>query len=195
MSWMESLIWTDYRLAIVFAILAPLILLLWAFIQRNDPIQLLMVIYFRVASLMAITVYLMIAAMPLSFIAALAARVLVLISLWFWVDLNEEIDEQLPDPLKFSFVSWRWLISFYHGLGTIALVPFLRCAFVAAPLQDASCRIWLDPPWLFKSYFHADADEKFLGLVGFVGLLVYAGYLSYFVLVKLNRQGRSALEN
>jgi len=44
--------------------------------------------------LLAITIYLLIAALPVGFISGLMARILIPISLWFWVDLNEEIEDQ-----------------------------------------------------------------------------------------------------
>ena len=53
-----------------------------------------MTIYWRVASLLAITVYLMIGGLSVSFVTALLAKILIPLSLWFWVDLNEEIREQ-----------------------------------------------------------------------------------------------------
>jgi len=48
--------------------------------------------------LLAITIYLLIAALPVGFISGLMARILIPISLWFWVDLNEEIEDQ-PEGL------------------------------------------------------------------------------------------------
>ena len=76
-----------------------------------------------------ITVYLMIGGFGISFIAALMARVLIPISLWFWVDLNEEIREQPDSILKLSFNSWRWAVTIYNVIGSAILLPFLPCAF------------------------------------------------------------------
>ncbi|HEY9858615.1 MAG TPA: DUF3177 family protein [Candidatus Obscuribacterales bacterium] len=192
--WFEPLVWTDYRLALLFAVLFPLILLIWAFVQKNETIQHLLAIYWRVSSLLAITVYLMIAAVPLSFISGLMARVLIPIALWFWVDLNEEIDDQSRTPLKLTFNSWRWAMTVYSALGALASLPFLQCAISQAALNTRFCRVWFDPPLLFKQYFHANTSIRFLGFLGVVGLLVYVACLSYFVLVKLSKQGRSATQ-
>ena len=73
---LQSLIWTDYRLAVVFTVLWPLVLLIWALIARAEVLQQLLVIYWKVSSLLAITVYLMIAGLPFSFLTAVMARVL-----------------------------------------------------------------------------------------------------------------------
>nr|WP_290223588.1 DUF3177 family protein [Trichocoleus desertorum] len=192
--WFEPLVWTDYRLALLFAVLFPLILLIWAFVQKNETIQHLLAIYWRVSSLLAVTVYLMIAAVPLSFVSGLMARVLIPIALWFWVDLNEEIDDQSRSPLKLAFNAWRWAMTVYSALGALLSLPFLQCAISQASLNTRFCRVWFDPPLLFKQYFHANTSVRFLGFLGVVGLLVYVACLSYFVLVKLSKQGRSATQ-
>lgn len=192
--WFEPLVWTDYRLALLFIVLFPLVLLIWAFVQKNEAIQHLLAIYWRVSSLLAVTVYLMIAAVPLSFVSGLMARVLIPIALWFWVDLNEEVEDQPRTPLKFTFTAWRWAVSVYSALGALASIPFLQCAISQSALNTRFCRVWFDPPLLFKQYFHANTSVRFLGFLGVVGLLIYVACLSYFVLVKLARQGRSATQ-
>lgn len=192
--WFEPFVWTDYRLAILFTVLLPLILLIWAFTQKNEAIQRLLGIYWRVASLLAITLYLMIAGMPIGFLSGLLARILIPISLWFWVDLNEEIDDQPAGGLKLVFTSWRWAVTLYHTLGFIALLPFIKCAFSQPTFKTGYCDVWLNAPRLFKEYFHANTSERFLGFLAFTGLIVYVIYLSYFILVKLGKQGRSATQ-
>ena len=191
-SLLQSLIWTDYRLAVVFTVLLPLILLIWAFVKKADSIQQLLIIYWRVASLLAITVYLMIGGLSVSFISALMARVLIPISLWFWVDLNEEIADQPATPLKFTFNAWRWAVSIYNVLGAIALLFFLPCAFSVEQFRSPVCQAWLEAPLLYKEYFHAPSEFRFLGFLGIVGLVIYVFYLGYFVLIRLGKQGRSA---
>jgi len=192
--WFEPLVWMDYRLAVLLSLVMPLILMIWAFVQKNDTIQHLLTIYWRVASLLAITVYMMIAALPVGFVSGLIARVLILIGLWFWVDLNEDLDHQSEMPLRWTFTSWRWAMTVYNLLGALAQIPFLTCAVSKSPLDTRFCQIWLDPPLLYKEYFHHNTDARMLGVLGFLALLVYVSYLSYFVLVKLAKHGRSALD-
>lgn len=192
--WFQPLVWTDYRLAILFTVLMPLILLIWAFVQRADAIQRLLIIYWRVSSLLAITVYLMIAAWPIAFVSAFLSRILIPISLWFWVDINEEIDDQPQRPLKLALTAWRWAMTIYCVLGTLALIPFLSCAFSKGAIDTPFCAAWLEPPLLYKQYFHPRYTPQFLGFLGTVGLLIYVLYFSYFVLIRLGKQGRSAME-
>ncbi|BAT51797.1 hypothetical protein NOS3756_07260 [Nostoc sp. NIES-3756] len=190
--WFRQLVWIDYRLAVLFLMLIPLILLVWAYVQQAQGIQKLLTIYWRVSSLLAITVYLMIAQYPVSFISGLIGQILIPISLWFWVDLNDEIEYQPSGALKLTFTSWRWAVSVYSILGTIALIPFVGCAFSGNVGQNPACSVWFEAPLVFKDYFHHNSKPAFLGFLGIVGLIIYVLYLSYFVLVKLGKQGRSA---
>ena len=192
--WFRPLVWMDYRLGLLFTVVIPLILLIWAFVQKAEVIQRLLTIYWRVVSLFAITIYLLIATLPVGFISGLMARILIPLSLWFWVDLNEEIEDQPRGALKVAFTSWRWAISVYSLLGAIAQVPLLQCAVSKNVIDIPLCRAWLEPPLLFKEYFHANSTAQFLGFLGIVGLVFYVVCLSYFVVVKLGKQGRSAIQ-
>ena len=192
-SWLRSLVWTDYRLAILFTVIIPLILLIWALVRRAESIQRLLMIYWRVASLLAITVYLLIASLPIGFASSLLARILIPISLWFWVDLNEDIRDQPQRPLKLAFTSWRWAVTIYCILSSLASLPFLSCAFSSGAIATPSCQAWLEPPFLFRQIFHSGYKPGFLGFFGVLGLAIYVIYLSYFVLIRLGKQGRSAI--
>jgi hypothetical protein len=193
-SLLSSLIWTDFRLAVLLTVLVPLVLLIWAFVQRSDGVLGLMVIYWRVASLLAITVYLMIVALPISFASGWLARVLIPVSLWFWVDLNDDVaDMAVWKPLRLAFTSWRWAVSIYCGIGAIFSATFLDCALRdRVGILGSRCALWLNPPYGFKQIFHANTDEKLLGFFGIVGLIVYVLCFGYFTVVRLGRQGRSA---
>ena len=50
--WFQPFIWTDYRLAIVFTVIIPLVLSIWALLKQVDAIGRLFIIYWRVASLL-----------------------------------------------------------------------------------------------------------------------------------------------
>lgn len=189
--WFRPYIWMDYRLELLFALIIPVILLIWVFVQKAEPMQRLLMIYFRVASLLAITIYLMIGGFGVGFISALMARILIPIALWFWVDINDEIEYHPQCPLKLVFTSWRWATTVYCSLGALALLPFLRCAFSANMLKTPYCSVWLEAPLVFKNYFHHKSTPAFLGFLGIVTLGFYIVYLSYFVAFKLSRYGRS----
>jgi Protein of unknown function (DUF3177) len=191
---LRSLVWMDYRLAVVFTVLVPLVLSIWAFVRQVEVMQRLMLIYWRVSSLLAITVYLLIGGLPIGFITGLMARILIPIGLWFWVDLNEEISDQSQTSLKLALTSWRWAVSVYCGLGAIAALPFLPCALSSETFGQPFCQVWLDPPFLFKEIFHRNLTPPFLGFIGILALIVYLIYLGYFVFIRLAKQGRTAIE-
>ncbi|MFM7405118.1 MAG: DUF3177 family protein [Cuspidothrix sp.] len=190
--WFRPYVWMDYRLSLLFILIIPLILLIWAFVQKADSMQRLLMIYFKVASLLAITIYLMIGNFSASFISALMGRILIPISLWFWVDINDEIEYYPNGVLKLIFSSWRWATTVYSILGAIALIPFVSCAFSTTAIKTSYCSVWLEAPLIFKDYFHHNSKPAFLGFLGIVGLGFYVVYLSYFVVFKLNKHGRSA---
>ena len=191
-SWYHPLIWMDFRLAIIFTVLVPLILLLWAVAQKNEAIQTQLIIYWRVASLLAISVYLAIGSLTISLVAGFVAQILIPISLWFWADINEEIADLSPRPLKLAFTAWRWATSLYCSLSALFVFPFLHCAI--GPARTSACQAWLQPSWLYYQFFHANSNPDFLGLfIGGLGLVIYTLYLIYFVVVRLGKQGRSAM--
>lgn len=193
-TWLPSLVWTDYRLALLFTVIFPLALLIWAFVEKAEVVQRLLFIYWRVASLLAIAIYLMIGAVPVGFFAGWFARILIPISLWFWVDLNEEISELPQKLLGLAVKTWRWAVSVYCVLGAMAQIPALRCAFLPSNemVDQPFCRTWLDAPWLFREFFNAGMKPYTLGLLASLALGVYIVYLAYFVFFRLGKQGRSA---
>ena len=190
----KSLAWTDSRLALLFSVLIPLALLIWSAVQQIPSIQRLLIIYWRVASLWMITVYLLIPVWEIGYITGLATRILIPISLWFWVDLNDEIRDLPKSKLKLSTTTWRWAMTLYCVLGAIVNGFFVSCAFSDDPGAETFCRIWLEAPWQYKAIIHPNATTGFLGFLGMTGLIVYIIYLAYFLLFRLIKQGRIALE-
>lgn len=192
--WFRPLVWTDYRLAVIFTVILPLIFLVWALLQKVESIQRLLIIYWRVASLLMITVYLMIASWPIAFITSFAARILIAIALWFWADLNDEIKDLPKSLLKLTFTAWRWAVTIYALLGAIAILPFYPCVFTANTIKQPFCEVWLEAPWQYKSWIHPNLAPSVVGFFGIVGLFFYVLYLGYFLIFRLGKQGRSALE-
>lgn len=195
--WLETVVWTDYRLALLFAVVMPLILLLWSTIRGNDVIQRLLIIYWRVSSLLAISVYILIAALPIGFVTGFLARILVALGLWFWVDVNEALADLPKSPIRLVTRSWRWALTIYFLGASLAQIPSLGCAFRSRNqvLADGMCRIWLKAPWGFQALMHPTTTAGFLGFLGIVGLIIYVLYLGNFVLFRLGKQGRLAFDD
>lgn len=190
----RQLAWMDYRLAVIFTVITPIVLLIWSFVAKVESMQRLLGIYWKVASLLMVTVYLLIPSWSIGYLTGLLSRILIPISLWFWIDLNEEIRDQPANKLKLVFTSWRWAMTAYCTVGALVNVPFVGCAFSAATRQGAYCQVWLEPPLRYQQIFHANSSAGFLGFLGVVGLIVYGVYLFSFAVFRLGRQGRIAIE-
>ena len=90
----RALVWLTYRLAATFAVGLPLGLLIWSAWRRDAMVLRLLGLYWKVASLMGISVLLLVDERPLGYLTAVVAPVLMVVSVWFWVDLNEELADQ-----------------------------------------------------------------------------------------------------
>ncbi len=189
------LIWLDYRLAVIVSIVIPLVLIIWSAFKRVDAINRLLIIYWRVASLLIITVYLLIPGWSIAFFTGFAARCLIPISLWFWVDLNDEIKDLPPSPLKLATTTWRWAITIFSCFAILVNIPFLSCGFNGIAGAGGFCEVWLQPPLYYKAWFHANSNTGFLGFLGILGLVAYVMYFLSFLIFRLARQGRSALDH
>ncbi|WP_228016690.1 MULTISPECIES: DUF3177 family protein [Synechocystis] len=189
------LIWLDYRLAVIVSVFIPLVLVIWSAFKRVDAINRLLIIYWRVASLLMVTVYLLIPGWSLAFFTGFAARCLIPVSLWFWVDLNDEIKDLPPSPLKLATTTWRWGITIFSCFAILVNIPFLSCGLNGIGGAESFCQVWLQPPLHYKAWFHANSNTGFLGFLGIIGLVAYVIYFLSFLVFRLGRQGRSALDH
>lgn len=195
----RTLVWLDYRLAALFAVGLPLVLLIWASVRQERALQRLLGIYWKVASLLLIAVLLLTDNRPLGYVVAVLAHVLVVVSLWFWVDLNEELADLPPwRPLPFVVRSWRWGLSVFGLLGTGLSALALRC--LGGALGRPLCRAWLEAPddvhggfaRVFGFLFGGTWTGAIAAFVGYVALVAYVVGLLQWLLVRLPRQGRVA---
>lgn len=176
MTMAQSLVWWDFRVAVLLTVLVPLLLLVVA--RPIPPLFRLLVTYWRVSSLLAITVYLMIGGLPLSFITGTAARLLIIGSLWFWRGLSVAIELNPAWPCRL-FRIWRGLVTVYMAIGACFSGIYLPCAFIQ-PL-DSGCTVWFAPPLAYRALFHPQLDPQLLGGLGLVGLAAYLIILAIFI--------------
>lgn len=195
------MVWMDYRLATVFGAGLPLVLLLWAALRQEGALVRMMGLYWKVASLMVISVLLLTDARPLGYLTSLLAQLAVILTIWFWADLNEELADMPPwRSLPLTLRVWRWALTatclFGLGLGLSALPCFLESG------TEATCAVWLEAPLrlhgilsqLFSFLFGAHWTPAVAAFVGYLALVAYAiGFLQWLI-VRLPRQGRVAGE-
>ena len=138
----RALVWLTYRLGATVALGLPLVLLIWSAWRRDAVVMRLLGLYWKVASLMAISLLLLTDQRPLGYLTAVVAPVLMVVSVWFWVDLNEELSDQPTwRPLPLTVRLWRWAFSGFALLSVVMSVTALGC--VEAPALRA-CAPWLE---------------------------------------------------
>ena len=195
----RTLVWLDYRLAAGFALGLPLVLLVWSALKREQALTRLMGIYWKVASLLLITVLLLTDNRPLGYLLAVLSQLLVVISVWFWVDLNEELADLPPwRPLPFVVRAWRWGLTVFGVLGAALSAVALSC--VGGGLTRPICRVWLEAPddlhggvaSVFDFVFGGSWTAAIAAFVGYVSLVAYGVGLLQWLVVRLPKQGRVA---
>ena len=198
-AFLQQLIWAEYRAAVVLTIVLPLVLLIWATVRREGAISRLLNLYWKVSSLLAITVLLLAGAEPMAFAAAVAAHLLILGSLWFWEDINDELAD-LPPWRALPLVTriWRWSLTVFTAMGCVASVASLNClgGWQASPV----CNLWQHPPDSFSQLlgnglnflFGAPWATEGAKAAGWFCLVIYAGFFLQWLLVRWPRFGRVA---
>lgn len=190
----RQLVWLDYRLALLFIVFVPFGLMCWAFRTNSEAIKRSLLLYWRVASLVLITIYLAIGNLGISFISGIIAEILIILALWFWQDLNEDI-EASRKSLKPIYLGWRWATTAYCSLSVVFRLFFANCAFVKFDQLSDNCKIWFEPPLSFSNVFHHGVPVENLTFVGAVGGIIYALYLFSFLAFSLPKTGRIAFRD
>ena len=107
--WIRALVWTDFRLAVTLFVVAPFMLLSWSVLacrpaalggrERSATAEVAlryMTSYWQASSLLLITVALNIQEDPLGVPTGLIAQAMIIVSLWWWKDLNGEMQSARP---------------------------------------------------------------------------------------------------
>jgi len=196
----RTLVWLTYRLAAMFALGLPFVLLIWASVRREASMVRLLTIYWKIASLLAISVLLLTDQRPIGYLTTFLAPLLMVASVWFWVDLNEELADLPPwRPLPLTVRIWRWALS---GFGLMAAAMASTSLACVKDVVGANCRVWLEAPQglhrvaerLFDFVFGGQWTEAVAAFIGYVALVAYVVGLLQWLLVRLPRQGRVAGE-
>jgi hypothetical protein len=195
----RSLVWLDVRLGVLFAVALPLVLLIWC-VRRQEPALLrLLSLYWKTASLMLIALLLLVDGRPIGYPLLVIAPLLSLTTLWFWVDLNEELADMPPwRPLPLTVRIWRWSLTLVSLLTSGFALTALPCLRGGA--SGPFCRGWLEAPQglntsldhVFDFIVGGDWTPAAASFLGYLALVAYAVGLLQWLLVRLPRQGRVA---
>jgi len=136
--------WTDLQWRI-FAVVIPVILLLWAFVQKRKSDSTLINYLLAVSSLLAITIYLLIAALPVGFISGLMAYPHS-ISGSGWISTKKlRISKRLETHFQLVALGDYCLLSVGCDRSATSVASHKNLKQIFHCL-----RAWLEPPLLFK---------------------------------------------
>ncbi len=198
----RSLVWLDVRVGVLFSLGLPLVLLLWATLRRERSLMRLLGLYWKAASLLLVATLLLTDRRPVAFVLLVIAPLLVVVSLWFWVDLNEELADLPPwRALPLTTRIWRWSLSLWAVFSAAFSATALGC-LDAGVRATGRCTVWMEAPIqlhsqlarVFAFVFGGQWTPAVAAFVGYLGLVAYAVGLLQWILVRLPRLGRVAGE-
>ena len=120
------------------------------------------------------------------------------ISVWFWNDINEELNEYgITHALTTTTKVWRWSIIF---ISLTFLIQSLNNVSCISYINSPECQNWLKPSTnlylilqnLFNFLFGASFSQPIAKFLGLFALLIYIlGFLQWAT-IKLPKSGRDS---
>nr|YP_002049175.1 hypothetical protein PCC_0531 [Paulinella chromatophora]ACB42965.1 hypothetical protein PCC_0531 [Paulinella chromatophora] len=193
------IIWYHYRLFALVLVFIPLILIIWAIAEKQHPLVRLLLIYWKMSSLLASTMLLLPDKYPIVYVLNLLSYILTMLSVWFWVDLNEELANLPPwQPLPFAIKVWRWQLSFFCIISQTLRMTTLNC--VSNTQISPNCQPWLEAPRELYSLssealafiFGGKWNLSIVSFMGQLALFVYCTYFVHWLFTVLQKKGRTA---
>ena len=194
----QILVWLSYRIAATFAVGLPLFLLIWAKRSKSSSIDRLLSIYWKVSSIYAINLLFLSVESQLGQSISFIAPILMVSSIWFWSDLNEEIDE-MPDykPIALTTRIWRWTLTFWSLLNTGLHIFSWRCL---NSINENYCDNWREIPFnsfmttktLIKFVLDGNWSTGFATFFAYLSLILYLIGLLQWLIIQLPKNGRFA---
>ena len=194
----QILVWLSYRVAATFAFGLPLFLFIWSKISNSSSIDRLLSIYWKVSSLYAINILFLSSESQLGQLISLISPILMVSSIWFWVDLNEEIEEMyLYNPISLTTRIWRWTLSFWAILNTLLHLFSWRCL---SSMNGSYCDSWREIP--YNSFITTKVIIKFIldgnwttalaTFFAYLALILYLIGLLQWLFIQFPKNGRFA---
>ena len=120
------------------------------------------------------------------------------ISVWFWNDINDELDEySLSHALTTTTKVWRWSLTFISLNFLIQSLNNISCIY---SINTSECQIWMQPSInfylflknLFNFLFGASFSQPVAKFLGLFALLIYSLGLLQWAIIKLPKSGRNS---
>ena len=191
-------IWLSFQLSIIFLIGIPFTLFFWSIRKRNQAVNKLLSIYWKISLLFFISLLLLIGKYNYALVITNISTLLMTISVWFWNDINDELKEyNLSYALTTMTKVWRWSLTFISLNFLIQSLLNLNCfSFV----NSTACEIWLQPSSnlyniiknLFNFLFGANFTQPIAKFLGLFSLLIFTLGLIQWSIIKLPKNGRNS---
>tara|TARA_B100000579_G_C22635536_1_gene758831 strand:+ start:356 stop:748 length:393 start_codon:yes stop_codon:yes gene_type:complete len=120
------------------------------------------------------------------------------ISVWFWNDINEELNEyKITHALTTTTKVWRWSLTFVSLSFLIQSLNNISCLSF---INSTECESWLKPSTnlylvlknLFNFLFGASFSQPVAKLLGLFALLIYSIGLFQWTIIKFPKSGRNS---
>ena len=194
----QILVSLSYRIAATFAFGLPLCLFIWSKFSNVSAINRLLSIYWKVSSLYAISILFLSAESQVGHLTSFISPLLMVSSIWFWIDLNEEIDEMSErEAIALTTRIWRWTLTIW-GILTAALHIFSwECLY---SLSSNYCTNWTEIPGnafiiskiLIKFILGGNWSTPVATFFGYLSLILYLLGLIQWLIIQLPKHGRFA---
>ena len=194
----QTLVWLSYRIAATFAFGLPLFLFIWARFSNSTSIDRLLSIYWKVSSLYVINILFLSGDSQLGQFISLVSPILMVTSIWFWVDLNEEIEEMFKfNPISLTTRIWRWTLSLWGILNTGLHIFSWRCL---NSINGNYCDTWREIPYnsfittkiIIKFILGGNWTSTLATFFAYLALILYLIGILQWLLIQFPKNGRFA---
>ena len=194
----EITIWITFRISAIFILGLPIVLLIWSIKEKNKVIQKLLSNYWKISILFFISLILFVGKVNYSLLILNVSMILMTICIWFWRDINTELDEyKISHSLTFTTKIWRYALTFIT-IG-LALQGINNLSCVTA-INSEECLAWLEPSknlysvvnTSFRFLFGGNFSEPVAKFLGLFSLFIYSLGLIQWMIIKLPRTGRNS---
>ena len=194
----EITIWITFRISAIFIVGLPTVLFIWSIKEKNKVIQKLLSNYWKISILFFISLILFVGKINVSLLVLNISIVLMTICLWFWSDINTELNEyKISHPLTLTTKVWRWSITF---IAIAFLTQGLNNLYCITSINSEACIPWIEPSKnlyaiinkSFRFLFGGNFSEPVAKFLGLFSTLIYSLGLLQWMIIQLPKTGRNS---